>query len=352
VAVPAAPTAPTFSTVAATSYVVGWSGVATSWKLERAPDAAGVPGAWTQVLTGVTGSSATETGRAANGATWYRVRGTNAGGDGPWSPASKVLTLPNAPGGPTFTNVTLASVTVAWTPPAGGAASYVVERAPAASGPWLARGTGLTAPVVDDSGLEAARAYWYRALALNAAGGRSSPSAARSVTTLAPIPAAATAPTPGAITTTAATLSWSAVANATGYRLERAPDTAAAPGLPSAPGAWTVRVASSASRTFTDATLTPNGTFWYRVSALSSGGAGAPSTATKVVTLPVAPGAPFALATSQDSVILDWAAPAPGGAWGYRVERGTSAAGPFVVASQGTVAPYSDLFLRAATTYW
>jgi hypothetical protein len=66
---------------------------------------------------------------------WYRVRASNAGGPGDYSPVASVATLANAPGQPPVSNVTQTSVTVSWTAPSGGAVGYVVERALSRSDP-------------------------------------------------------------------------------------------------------------------------------------------------------------------------------------------------------------------------
>ena len=62
---------------------------ATSYKLERGPSSTGP---WTE-FTGVS-SPYPQSGLAVNTTYWYRVRGTNTGGDGPYSTEASATTLP------------------------------------------------------------------------------------------------------------------------------------------------------------------------------------------------------------------------------------------------------------------
>ena len=70
------------------------------FKIERAPDADGVPGAWTQIATldppAYYYGSYTDTNRAASTTYWYRVRAFNWIGDSPYSAPAVVTILPPA----------------------------------------------------------------------------------------------------------------------------------------------------------------------------------------------------------------------------------------------------------------
>ncbi|HUW24349.1 MAG TPA: fibronectin type III domain-containing protein, partial [Patescibacteria group bacterium] len=85
---PGIPGTPTFSDVTGTSITVSWSapmGGAGSYKVDRAPDSGGSPGSWSEVGSGVTSPWTNNTGLSCNITYWYRVRGTNATGDGAYS---------------------------------------------------------------------------------------------------------------------------------------------------------------------------------------------------------------------------------------------------------------------------
>src|SRR6266511_1742411 len=87
--VPGAPGTPTFSSVTQTSLTVSWTAAsgATSYTLERGTSSSGP---WTAFAAT---SPYPDSALLAGTAYWYRVHGTNAAGDGPYSTAS-VTTLP------------------------------------------------------------------------------------------------------------------------------------------------------------------------------------------------------------------------------------------------------------------
>ncbi|HSN90498.1 MAG TPA: CxxxxCH/CxxCH domain-containing protein [Anaeromyxobacteraceae bacterium] len=175
--VPGAPGTPGFTNVAQTSLRASWTAAsgATSYKVERAPDASGAPGAWQEIAAGVATTSHDDSGLSPATTYWYRVRGTNANGDGPYSNAASVTTLvplPGAPGTPTYSNVGSTALRVSWTS-ATDASTYKVERAPDASGApgaWAQIASAVATTWYDDSGLSPSTRYWYRVRATNAAG--------------------------------------------------------------------------------------------------------------------------------------------------------------------------------------
>ncbi|HEX9308714.1 MAG TPA: fibronectin type III domain-containing protein, partial [Anaeromyxobacter sp.] len=136
--VPGTPGTPSFSSIAGTTLSVSWTAAtgATSYKLERGASSSGP---WTELQTGILFSSLPyPDGSLTPGTTyWYRVRGWNAVGDGPYSTAASVMTvaLPGAPGPLQFSSVTQTSLTVSWTA-ASGATSHTLERGTSSSGPW------------------------------------------------------------------------------------------------------------------------------------------------------------------------------------------------------------------------
>jgi hypothetical protein len=128
------------------------------------------------------------------------------------------MTLPNAPGTPTFSGIDYNTVTVNWTAPTGGASSYKVERGTALSGPFTQIAAGITNSSFIDNGVVADATYHYRARATNANGLDGSYSSTTSVTMpIDPggvVPGAPGAPTYTSVGTSSLTVNWTAAASA------------------------------------------------------------------------------------------------------------------------------------------
>jgi hypothetical protein len=89
--VPGAPGAPTYTNIGSSTLTVSWvapSGGADSYKVERATSSQ----VYTQIASGVAGTSYNDSGLTASVTYYYRVRGTNSAGDGVYSTASSVTT--------------------------------------------------------------------------------------------------------------------------------------------------------------------------------------------------------------------------------------------------------------------
>ena len=317
---PGAPGAPTFTNLGATSVTVSWMPVAgaVSYKIERAPDdGSNAPGTWQQLAAGITTTSHDSTGLGANVKYWYRVRATNASGDGAYSAESSVTTLPGAPGTPTFSGATTTSLTVSWTAPAGGATSYELERAPSATGTFARVATPTSATAID-AGLTVGTTYWYRVRAVSSAG-PSGYSAVASRPTLPDVPGAITFSN---IVATSLRVTWGAAVGATSYKIERAPDNGS-----NAPGTWQQLASGVTGTTYDSTGLSANVKYWYRVRATNVSGDGAYTAPASATTLPNPPGAPTFSSITPSSLTVSWTAPT-GGASSYDLERGTSATGP------------------------
>jgi hypothetical protein len=166
-----APGTPTFSNIASESLTVNWSatGGATSYKLERC---AGGGCTASQIAAGITGTSYDDSGLTGNTSYYYRVRASNLIGDGPYSATSSPqLTYPAKVSAPTYTNISTTSLTVNWTTPTGGAASYKLERCQGDQCTNFAELiAGTVALFYNDSGLTSNVNYRYRVRATNATG--------------------------------------------------------------------------------------------------------------------------------------------------------------------------------------
>ena len=363
VAPPAAPGTPTVTGSTATSVTFEWNvptdngSTISDYQIERAQGAAGFS------LLSTIGSPTTthtdpEPGTAAtldpNIEYRYRVRAINGEGDGVFSPALSVTTLPAAPaapGTPTVTNTGTSSVTLEWNavvPAAVGGnmiVDYQIQRQAMGGGIVVPGGgtvvenTGLFTTYTDMNGLLPSTTYLYRVRAIDRNAGGDSFSAfsgTATVTTAAVAPPGTpTAPdapgTPtvvGSVGTSSVTFGWNVPAdngsNVFVYVVERA---VGAPGLPGSTGFGAIieldRIGMpdrseytdppvGASGAFAPPPLNANTIYRYRVRARNSEGDGPPSNALSVTTLPTppaAPGTPTVTASTATRITLEWTAP-------------------------------------------
>ncbi|MBF6595678.1 MAG: DUF1929 domain-containing protein [Thermaceae bacterium] len=138
-------------------------------------------------------------------------------------------------------------------------------------------------------------------------------------------------------------LSWTAVAGATYYVLQRSSDGTNFSALP---------LASNFSGTFySDTSIQPAVIYTYRLQAANSAGSSAFVNSTPITTPPAAPASLTATATSSTSINLSWAASS--GATGYVLERqtGSSSFAALTSGPSGTGTNFSDTTVVAGTTY-
>jgi len=172
-------------------------------------------------------------------------------------------------------------------------------------------------------------------------------------TTAATPPAAPATLTATAVSASQVDLSWSAVADATGYRVERSTDGATWASLAQLAGGVT---------SHSDTGLASGTTYHYRVVATNAGGESPPSPVASATTPATgdltAPTAPTGLkATSaKRKVNLSWASSTDAGGSGlagYRVSRATAgSSGPFSPIATTTTASYSDTTVTSKVSYW
>jgi hypothetical protein len=173
-----------------------------------------------------------------------------------------------APSGLTTSAITTTSATVAWTA-ASGAVSYDVDYKPTSSATWINAATATTATSVGLTGLTPGTTYDYR-IRTNCSSGSSTYSAAQFTTTSVITCSAPTGLTSSAVTTTGATVSWTAVSGALSYDVDYK-SNASATWINAATGTTSTSVAISG---LTSATL-----YDWRVRTNCSGGSSAYSTA-------------------------------------------------------------------------
>ncbi len=238
----------------------------------------------------VTGTSKTFTGLSSNASYTYQVRVNNADGSSTYSPSKTIKTAPSVPVSPSA-SATKNSVTIKWNAVTG-ATSYDV----------LFNGTTyrVTGTSKTISGLTAGKSYSY-AVRANSAGGSSSYSTAKTISTL-PNPPAVPTNVKATSTTNSVTVSWTAVSGATGYEIVF--------------GGTTYSVTGT-SRTFTG--LLSNTSYTYRVCAKNAGGKGSYSSSASIRTLVAKPTVPGNISATSTyySVTISWGAVS--GATGYDV---------------------------------
>jgi YD repeat-containing protein len=271
-----APGIPTFTNITTTSATVNWtaaSGSVASYEYSVNS------GTWTNVGMALTVNLS---GLAA--ATSYTVQVHAKDSVGNIGPASTgtLLTLPNAPGTPTFTSITTTTATVTWTAPSGTVTSYQYS---VNSGAWTNVGTALS---VNLSGLTAATNYTVQVEAINSSG----PGAASSAGFVT-LPLAPGTPSFASITTSTATVNWTAASGAvTSYQYSVNS------------GAWT-NVGTALTVNLSGLASATN--YTVQVEALTASGPGAPSSA-GFITLPGTPGTPTFSSITTTTATVSWTA--------------------------------------------
>lgn len=253
------PAAPTLSAVAGDGQVtLNWTAStgAVSYNVRRLND---------NLVANGTGTTFTDT-NLTNGTTYsYEVTAVNTGGESAASNQVNVTPLP-APSAPTDLSATAgnAQVSLSWTASAS-ATSYNLQRG-TASGVYNTTiavpdsGTGTL--TYNDVNLNNGTTYYYVVSAVNSAGS-SAVSNEASASPQGPPPA------PIGLTATATSgqvaLSWATVSQASSYKIYRATTS----------GGQTLPLASSATNSYTDTTVTNGTRYYYKVSAVNDSGEGA-----------------------------------------------------------------------------
>ena len=365
---PGRPEAPSVSATAGsdTSLDVSWTAPSNTGPAIASYDLQyrqGASGDFTNGPQDVTGTSAAIGSLAPGTAYQVQVRATNAEGDGDWSFAGTGQTLTFVPGAPTALSAAASGSTrinLSWTAPAsdGGSAitGYRIEVSSDGGATWTDRvaNTGITTTYAH-TGLAAGDTRHYRVSAINTHGA-GAPSDVANATTETTVPGAPTALSAAASGSTRINLSWTAPASdggsaITGYRIEVSSDGGAT---------WTDRVANTGitTTTYEHPSLAAVTTRHYRVSAINTHGAGAPSDVANATTETTVPGAPTALsaaASGSTRINLSWTAPASDGGsaiTGYRIEVSSDGGATWTdrVANTGITTTYAHTGLAAGTT--
>jgi fibronectin type 3 domain-containing protein len=309
---------------------LSWSAAtgASSYNIRRSTSSGGP---FNQIASGISGTSYTDTGLAANTTYYYIVEASNSGGVSSMSNQASATTTSSPPPTPSGLAASGGSgqIYLSWNSSAG-ASSYSVKRW---NGSYYATINTTGSTSYTDSGLSANTPYYYVVSASNSSGSSADSSSAGATT--AP-------PTPSSVSAWGGngqvSLSWSASAGASSYRLQR-----------STGGSYsTISFPSSAS--FTDTGLAGGTTYYYLISALNS--SGAESSSAGPVGATTLPSTPSGLNASPGvgQVSLSWNGVS--GASGYYLKRLSGSGGNTVATYALSGTSYTETGLASATTYY
>lgn len=250
-----------------------------------------------------------------------------------------------APSSLTANAVSSSQINLSWVDNATNETGYKIERKIGAGGAYAQiASVGAGATSYSDSSLASATTYFYRVRATN--GTSDSPySSEASATTTMPPPAM-----PGGLVATTVSnsqinLSWTDVATETGFKIER---------KTSATGTYAqIAIVQAGVVNYSDAGLSVNTTYVYRVRATNAGGDSPYSAEASATTLNAAPAAPTGLvatAVSTTQVNLSWVRNSTNES-GFRIERSAGSNYVEITTVGAGVTSFSDTGLAPATTY-
>ncbi len=260
-----------------------------------------------------------------------------------------VVSVPAAPSSLTATTASTSQINLAWADNSSNESGFKVERSTSSGSGFAEIGTvGANVKTYSSTGLASGTTYYYRVRAYNASG-NSGYSNTANATTKDTIPAAPTGLTATTISDVQINLAWTdGIPNEDGFRIYRSTD-----------GTTYTLVTSTAinATSYSDTGLTGNRTYWYKIAAFNTAGN---STDSNVASTMTGPAAPSALAVNSVSGSANWNKLAltwtdnAGGEVGFKIERGTAAAGPFTQIGTNNVGvtSYTDSGLAALTTYY
>ncbi len=261
------------------------------------------------------------TGLAVNTWYYYRIRSINAVGASSYSPVASVyIGIPAGPTGVAYTIISPTQVDFTWTDPNNFETGYVVQRSTTSTTAGFVVAGNLPPNTVSfsDVGLTAGTVYYYRIQAVNGVVAINSSVLTVSLT----VPAAPTLFRGWPSTTTEISMSWTDNAtNESGYEIERS--------TTSGSGYTLINTTAANATTFTNTGLTNGSTYYYRIRSKNPVGLSAYSPEIVVpITAPIAPTSPGAAPASITQINLTWTDNSNNES-AFRIERGTSATGPF-----------------------
>ena len=312
---------------------------------------------WTSIstITNVATTSLNVTGLNVNDLYYFKVLTTNAYGTSGDSNIENAPTLPTPPAAVNATATSDTAITVTWNQPTGDQqTSYKIERSLDDTN-WtvIVASTGNTNTTYGDTGLTTLTTYYYKVSTINPSG-TSVASPSGNAKTFG-VPDAPTSLTATALVAIDIDLDWDAPtenngAAVSGYKIERSTDGTN----------FAVIVADTGNTdtdyTDTDATLATDTTYYYRVSAINSFGAGDPSNIANALAGDVPAQVTGLVITSATTSTLDlvWVAPSDNGYTisGYKIEKSTDGTNFTTLVASNPDLDYTDTSLNTNDLYY
>ncbi|CAN5256511.1 hypothetical protein BH11PLA2_BH11PLA2_11050 [soil metagenome] len=229
-----------------------WDAVtgASGYSVERSSD-----GVTFLPLAATTTATYSDTNPTGSQRYFYRVRATDAAGRSDVSSVVNLVNRPSAVRSLEFTSYTSTSIVLDWLD-TGGETGFRIEKS--TDGLLFSPVTtvGKNIPSYTVTGLTASTPYAFRVIPTSSLGDGAIANAVTGSTRLA----AVTTLTFSSVNSNSVVLNWTAVAAATGYRIERSPDNTT----------FTSVGTTTAAVTFTDSTVSPETEYYYRVIATNA----------------------------------------------------------------------------------
>jgi alpha-tubulin suppressor-like RCC1 family protein len=282
---------------------------------------------------------------------YYRVQAFNStAGDSSYSNETNGTTQttipPTAPTELTATAVSYSQIDLSWTN-ISAEDGYKIERAFISGGPYTQIATTVTDVITySDTIVTPLNTYYYQVRAFNAAGYSDYSPEANAATPQAP-PNAPNELTAVVISANLVIVTWTNVADETGYEIER---------KFGASGTY-IPIATIDTNviTYNDSTVTPSNTYYYQVRAFNAAGYSDYSpnaSAMPVSAPPEAPATSTAVATAYNVINLSWTNVAD--EISYHIERKFGASGTYIpIATTNTdIVTYNDTAVTSSNTYY
>jgi fibronectin type 3 domain-containing protein len=320
-----APASFTAAATSATAVHLAWTAYpdATGYLLERSVNGT----IWTALVPspalGASSASYSDTTAQPGTSYQYRLSAIDAAGTSVPTAAATVLTDPASP---TLTGVAASAteIDLSWTPVLS-ATSYTLESYNGTTWSAVSPAPVGTATSIALTGLAPNTAYTFRIEANNNTGASANGTPLVISTLLGPPTNFTAVPASSA----SVTLGWTAINNATTYLIERSNDDAT----------WTALTPATAligtSAAYTDTTVVPGTSYYYRISAVDAQGTSSPSTGVPVITPLVAPTGLVATANSATQITVTWSQDTASALTGYRLEDSLDSTTWTAVASVG-----------------